>query len=107
MCDSLALALALRTLPIRYPTAFAARVTGAAMLMALTIAPFALTLLRPPGGASVTLRLAYLAGNGLLAGIGGLVFFGLFKLTGGLDPEDRRRVAELRLPVATRLLRFL
>jgi O-antigen/teichoic acid export membrane protein len=107
MCDSLAMALALRALPIRYPTAFAARVTGAAMLMALAIAPFALTLLRPPGGASVTLRLAYLAGNGLLAGIGGLVFFGLFKLTGGLDPEDRRRVAELRLPVATRLLRFL
>jgi hypothetical protein len=46
-------------------------------------------------------------GNGALAAFGGLVFLGVFKLTGGLDSVDRQRIRELRLPLAERVLRFL
>ncbi len=116
-CDGLAMLMALRELPLRYPLRFALRIAGASAVMALVIAPFAFSVLRPPlpwDTASETAskldlltQLLYLAGNLTLAAVGGLIYLGVFKLTGGIDPEDRQRIVELRLPLATKLLRFL
>lgn len=49
----------------------------------------------------------YGLGNAALGGVGALVYLGVFKLTGGIDAADRRRIADLRLPLAGKLLRFL
>lgn len=112
-CDGLVMAFALRDFPLRYPVRFVARVAAAAATMALAIAPFAFGPLRPPlpwagaTGLSTGQRALYLLGNAALGGVGALVYLGVFRLTGGLDPEDRRRIVELRLPLAGKLLRFL
>ncbi len=113
LCDGLAMALALRQFPIRYPLRFVARVALASLAMAVVIAPFALHFLKPtlpwdPGvSLDKTSRALYLLGNAAIGGVGALVYLGVFKLTGGLDPEDRQRIVELRLPLASRILRFL
>lgn len=104
--DGLAMALAMRVLPLRYPLAFAARIAAASLGMALVVAPIALLALHPRAGLPVGPRAAYLAANLALGGLGAGVYLLLFRLTGGLDPTDRRRIAELRLPAASFLLRF-
>jgi O-antigen/teichoic acid export membrane protein len=116
-CDGVAMAFALRDFPIRYPVRFVARVTAAAGAMALTIAPLAFGPLRVPflgfddHGNVLKLpfeRLVlYLLGNAILGGVGALVYLGVFRLSGGIDPADRRRIVELRLPLASKILRFL
>ena len=113
LCDGLAMALALRHFRLRYPTRFALRVFGASLAMAAVVAPLALLVLTPPFPADPKIAvdkllwLGYLVGNAASGGLGALVFLGVFKLTGGLDPNDRQRIRELRLPLANRLLRFL
>ncbi len=116
-CDGAAMAFALHGFPIRYPVRFVARVAAAAGAMALVIAPLAFGPLRVPflgfddKGDVLTLpfeQLAlYLLGNALLGGVGALVYLGVFRLSGGIDPADRRRIVELRLPLASKILRFL
>lgn len=105
--DGLAMALALRLLPLRYPLRFTLRVAVASMVMGLGVAPFAWWLLTPPANLAVPARVTYLAGNLLLGLAGAAVYLLVFRLSGGLDVEDRRRIAALRLPGAARLLRFL
>jgi O-antigen/teichoic acid export membrane protein len=107
-CDGLAMAFALRHFSIRYPLHFAFRILGASLVLAAVVAPLAMFVLVPPTDApSLAVRLAFLLGNAAIGALGGLVFLGVFKLTGGLDPADRQRILELRLPFAERLLRFL
>ena len=113
LCDGLAMALALRHFRLHYPTRFALRVFGASLAMAAVVAPLVLLVLTPPFPADPKIAvdkllwLGYLIGNAASGGLGALVFLGVFKLTGGLDPNDRQRIRELRLPLANRLLRFL
>jgi O-antigen/teichoic acid export membrane protein len=116
-CDGAAMAFALRDFPIRYPVRFVARVAAATGAMALTIAPLAFGPLKVPflgfNERDEVLKLPigqlilYLLGNAILGGVGALVYLRVFRLSGGLDPADRRRIVELRLPLAGKLLRFL
>ena len=105
--DGLAMALAARELPLRYPLAFAGRVALATAAMALVVAPVALLLLAPPAGLAAGPRAGYLLANLALGGAGAAIFVAAFRLTGGLDPADRRRIGELRLPGARHVLRFI
>lgn len=109
VCDGLAMAFALRRFRIQYPARFALRILVASCALAAVVAPLALLVLVPPADARADklVWLGFLLGNGALGGLGALVFLGVFKLTGGLDPADRQRIRELRLPLAERLLRFL
>lgn len=113
LCDGLAMAFTLRDFRLAYPARFAGRVLGASLAMAAVVAPLALSLLVPalPADPQAPVNrgvwLAYLAGNAAVGGGGMLVFLGVFKLTGGLDPADRQRIRELRLPLADRALRYL
>ena len=61
----------------------------------------------PDSDVDKLLWLGHLVGNAASGGLGALVFLGVFKLTGGLDPNDRQRIRELRLPLANKILRFL
>ena len=113
LCDGIAMGFALRHFELRYPLRFVGRVALAALAMALVIAPLAFGPLRPglpwdlTNGLSRVDQALYGLGNAALGGVGALVYLGVFKLTGGLDPEDRRRIVELRLPLASKILRFL
>ena len=112
-CDGIAMGFALRRFGLRYPLRFVGRVALAALVMAVVIAPLAFGPFRPDlpwdpaGKLTRTDQLLYGLATAALGGIGALVYLAVFKLTGGLDPEDRRRIVELRLPLAARLLRFL
>jgi O-antigen/teichoic acid export membrane protein len=112
-CDGLAMAFALQHFPLRYPVRFLGRVALASLAMAVVIAPLALSVLRPPlpwdlaSGLSRADQVLYGLGNAVLGGVGALVYLGVFRLAGGIDEADRRRIAELRLPLAGKLLRFL
>ncbi len=111
-CDGVAMVFALRDFPIRYPARFVARVAAAAGAMALVIAPLAFGPLRPPlpwdaNGLPTGQRIVLMLGNAILGGVGALVYLGVFRLSGGLDPADRRRIGELRLPLVSKILRFL
>lgn len=112
-CDSIAMGFVLKLFSLRYPVRFASRVALATLAMAVVVAPLAFTVLRTPvpwqgeHPLARSAQILYGLGNAALAGVGGLVYLGVFKLTGGIDPEDRQRIVELRLPFAARLLRFL
>jgi O-antigen/teichoic acid export membrane protein len=112
-CDGLAMAFALRHFSLRYPVRFVARVVAATLAMAMFVAPLALSVLQPPlpwdlaSGLSRPDKVLYGLGNAALGGIGALIYLGVFRLTGGIDEADRRRIAELRLPLAGKVLRFL
>jgi O-antigen/teichoic acid export membrane protein len=112
LCDGLAMAFAIRHFGLRYPARFALRILGASLALAAVVAPLALFVLVPPTVApdapvDKLVWLGFLAGNAALGGLGAIIFLGVFKLTGGLDPADRQRIRELRLPLAERVLRFL
>lgn len=104
--DGLAMILALRLLPLRYPIGFVTRVAFASAAMALGVAPLALGVLTPPPGLDPGPRLGYLLANLAVAGVGAAVYLLAFRLTGGLDPADRRRLRELRLPAGNFVLRL-
>ena len=112
-CDGLAMGFALRHFELRYPLRFVGRVGLAALAMVLVIAPLALGPLRTPLPWEVGANLGrldqalYGLGNAALGAVGALVYLGVFKLTGGIDPDDRRRIIELRVPLASKILRFL
>jgi O-antigen/teichoic acid export membrane protein len=108
LCDGLAMVFAIRHFRLEYPLRFAFRILGASLALAVVVAPLALSVLVPPPTVPhVAVRLLYLLGHAALAALGALVFLGVFKLTGGLDQNDRQRIRELRLPLADRVLRFL
>jgi hypothetical protein len=113
LCDGLAMTFAIRQFRLEYPVHFALRILGACLALAAVVAPLAFTVLVPPLPADPSVPadkvvwLVYLLGNAALGALGGLVYLGVFKLTGGLDPNDRQRIRDLRLPLAERVLRFL
>lgn len=106
-CDGLAMIFALRQLPLRYPWRFAGRVLAAACAMAAVVAPLALLVLRPEAEMDTPTRVLFLTGNLVLGVVGGLIYLGAFRLTGGLDPADRQRIRELKLPATSLVLRFI
>lgn len=104
--DSLAMLFATQRFPLRYPVAFASRVLLASGIMGAAIAPFALLALTPSPAISAPQRGLYLAGN-LALGLGGAgIYLAAFRFFGGIDPRDRKRIIELRIPFATRLMRL-
>lgn len=103
----LTFALARRALGLSLPGAFCARVVLASTFFAAILTPLLLSLqrapvLRDPLG---TLRsLLPLLG---IAALGAALYWLGLRLLGGLDETDRRRLVELRVPLAGALRRYL
>ncbi len=96
-----------RLLGLRWPWRFTLRVMLASGGMALIVAGMAMLLPELPPDAGIALRLREAA---LLAGIaliGASVFIGILRMTGGLEPQDREQLANVRLPGRRWLLRVL
>ncbi len=96
-----------RLLGLRWPWRFTLRVMLASGGMALIVAGMAMLLPELPPDAGIALRLreaAFLAGIAL---IGASVFIGILRMTGGLEPQDREQLVNVRLPGRRWLLRVL
>lgn len=98
---------ALLRFPLSYPWRFAGRVLAgtAAMLAVLYPVIYVGGLVQVGsgwGGKAATLGLDL-----LLALVGAIVFWAVFRALGGLEPEARKRLAELRFPLKKALLRLL
>ncbi len=97
----------LRAFPLHFPWRFAARVSCATATMLAVLYPLTLWLRITQIGSGWGGRLAVLAKDLGLTALGGVVFFGVLRLLGGLDPALRNRLNELRFPLKERILRFL
>jgi O-antigen/teichoic acid export membrane protein len=98
--------LARRSLGMRLPVAFLARVVTASAVLAAVVAPLAWTLSptqAPAGPLAIALALGRLLA---LAGLGAAVYVIALRRLGGME-EDRRRLAELPMPLAGTLARWL
>jgi O-antigen/teichoic acid export membrane protein len=98
---------AARTMGLRPPLAFLARVAASSLGMALALGLALSRLALPSPGASLAARLLTALPLLAIAGGGALVFLVLLHLLGGLEPEDRRRLLALRLPARGLLARLL
>lgn len=88
-----------RALPIRYPLVFARRVLAAGGCMAVVVATLGFTVARvPPDAGGGLRRVLWLAATSAVAVIGAVVYLGAFRLFGGIEPEDVRRLRAMRLP---------
>ncbi len=92
-----------RTFGLRFPWRFAMRLALPSLLfmLVLTLLSRVLPVLETQ---PVWLNLTHL---GLLIGIGVAIFATGFKLMGGIDDEDRRRLATMRIPLRKLILRYL
>jgi O-antigen/teichoic acid export membrane protein len=103
----LSFALARRALGLTLPVGFSVRVALASAFFVAILTPLLLTLEPAPllRGTLATLRtLLPLLG---LAGLGALLYWLALRWLGGLDESDRRRLDELRVPLAGVLGRYL
>jgi O-antigen/teichoic acid export membrane protein len=99
---------ATRLLPLRYPLAFVRRVALATAGMAIIVGLLARTVARVPSDAgNGGQRLLWLGITGGVAAVGAAVYLLLFRLLGGIEPEDRARLRSLRLPLRGLALRLL
>ncbi len=102
-----ALALGLRRLGLRFPTAFLGRVVLATLPFALVVGPACFLLptgpLKPLSGEWI----GQAAITGLLVLIAAALFWLTFRRLGGLEAEDRARFAGLRIPGMRLVLRYL
>ncbi len=99
---------AIRLLRLRYPLGFVRRVALAAAGMAAVVGLIANTVARVPADAgNGGHRIVWLAVTGVIAAIGGLIYLLLFRWLGGIEPEDRVRIAAMRLPLRGLTLRLL
>jgi O-antigen/teichoic acid export membrane protein len=99
--------LAQRVLPLRYSWRFFGRVALAALAMAGVVLALKWGLGLNQIGEEITARLA---AAGLLVGVigAGMVTFVLvLRLLGGIEPDDRRWIAESRLPLKKWIVRVL
>jgi O-antigen/teichoic acid export membrane protein len=90
-----ALTFGLTKLGLRFPSGFFVRVGTASIAMGVVLLPFLAYL--PP---TIPVTIA-------MIGVGVAVFFGVFKLLGGMDQADKERFYSLRLPFIKQALRFL
>jgi O-antigen/teichoic acid export membrane protein len=90
----IALVYAVRHLHLVFPGEFFGRVGFASLLMGYALLPLLLLPVTP----IVTV--------GMIA-LGALIFYGAFKLLGGMDAADKERFGSLRIPFAGLVLRFL
>ncbi|MGC8875339.1 MAG: polysaccharide biosynthesis C-terminal domain-containing protein [Chloroflexia bacterium] len=97
----------LRAFPLQFPWRFTARVAGATAAMAALVYPLSLWLGVSGGASRWGGRLVLLGKDLGLAVLGALVFFGVLRLLGGLDPALRKRLSELRFPLKRWILRLL
>jgi O-antigen/teichoic acid export membrane protein len=89
------LVLGLRRVGLRFPMSFFLRVGAASLVMGAVLLPLLVYL---PPNISATAAMIIL---------GVAVFFGVFKLLGGMDADDKARLLSLRLPFAKQIARVL
>jgi O-antigen/teichoic acid export membrane protein len=92
---AVALVYAIRRVGLRFPGEFFVRVGLASAVMGAVLLPF-LAFLPPTPLPTVAMIVT-----------GALVFYAMFRLLGGMDPEDKKRFSSLRVPFAHVVLRYL
>lgn len=97
----------LRAFPLRFPWRFAARVGCATAAMTAVVCPLALWLRVSQVGSGWGERIVVLAKDVGLAALGAVVFFGVLRLLGGIEPALRERLDEQRFPLKKQILRLL
>jgi O-antigen/teichoic acid export membrane protein len=108
LAEAVAWLWSLRALRLAYPWAFAGRTLLATAVMVAVVWPLAAWVLPVPPTLTVAERLGpALAGQAAIAALGGLVYLLVFRLLGGLTPDDKVALAGLRLPGGRHLLRLL
>ena len=76
--------------------------------MAIAVGFIAYTIARVPADAgSGGRRVIWLAVTGGVAAVGGLIYLLVFRWMGGIEPQDRVRIAAMRLPLRGLILRVL
>jgi len=96
-----------RLLGLRWPWRFSLRVVLASAIMAALVAALNALLPLPDISAHGLARLAALPLLLAIASVGGAVFLLALRLLGGIDPQDRRQLEQLKLPLKRQLLRVL
>jgi len=96
-----------RLLGLRWPWRFSLRVVLASAIMAALVAALNALLPLPDISAHGLARLAALPLLLAIASVGGAVFLLALRLLGGIDPQDRRQLEQLTLPLKRQLLRVL
>jgi O-antigen/teichoic acid export membrane protein len=92
---------------LRLPVAFGLRVAGATAAFVVVLLPLLHRM--PAGGATNGLgdRVLVLLTLAGLAILGATIFLAVLRVLGGLDPSDRRRLLELKIPGRSVLARML
>jgi O-antigen/teichoic acid export membrane protein len=96
-----------RLLGLRWPWQFTLRVGLASAAMALLVALLSALISMPAEQAGRAARLALLPPLAAIAGAGAIGFLVCLRLLGGIDPQDRRQLDQMRLPLKRWLLRVL
>jgi O-antigen/teichoic acid export membrane protein len=96
-----------RSMGLRYPWAFARKVALASLAMAVAVRVLAVWLGHYPFGTGGGGKIAAALLNLGIAILGGAVFAVAFRLLGGLDEDDKRRLTRLKLPLPGWALRWL
>lgn len=96
-----------RLLGLRWPWQFSGRVALAAAAMGAVVSALGHFIAIPAVTANRYERFAVLPPLLLITVLGACVFIIALRLLGGLDPQDRRQVMQLKLPGKKWLLRFL
>jgi len=96
-----------RLLGLRWPWPFTLRVASASAAMALLVGLLGSLVALPAADAARVVRLALLPPLAVVAGAGALTFLITLRLLGGIDPQDRRQLSQMRLPLKRWILRVL
>jgi O-antigen/teichoic acid export membrane protein len=96
-----------RLLGLRWPWQFSVRVVLASVAMAALVATLSAFLAWPEDNARGLARLAMLPPLLAITGVGAVCFMAILRLLGGIDPLDRRQLAQMKLPLKRWLLRVL
>ncbi len=96
-----------RSMGLRYPWIFARKVALASVAMAVVVRLLAVWVGHYPFGATSSGKVGAALLDLATAMLGGAVFAVTFKLLGGLDEDDKRRLARLKLPLPPWVLRWL
>jgi peptidoglycan biosynthesis protein MviN/MurJ (putative lipid II flippase) len=96
-----------RLLGLRWPWRFSLRVVLASAIMAALVAVLNAFLPFPDITAHGLARLVALPLLLAIASVGGAVFLLALRLLGGIDPQDRRQLEHMKLPLKRYLLQIL